>query len=203
MEDLTLGSLFSGIGGFDYGFEKAGFRTQWQVENNPTHRIVLAERFPHATRFNDVREVGKSNLEPVTVIMLYISESPRHVVESSLSAVLDDIPHETSWMTPHNWKLYLLRLLRSKSHASRAHRLSILLRLNSTGYKSVWVVRFSSLKRTDGVRWLSGKEALRLMGFPADWITKICTSITQREMPSSLPWQNGLPKKYSSRTKNN
>lgn len=51
----TLGSLFAGIGGFDLGFEAAGFRTMWQVEIDPVCRAVLADRFPQAERYEDVR----------------------------------------------------------------------------------------------------------------------------------------------------
>jgi site-specific DNA-cytosine methylase len=54
--------LFAGIGGFDIGFEEAGWRTKWQVEINPTNRAVLADRFPHAAQFEDVRKVGKTEL---------------------------------------------------------------------------------------------------------------------------------------------
>jgi len=64
----TIGSLFAGIGGFDVGFEKAGYRTAWQVEINPVNRAVLADRFPHARQFEDVRECGARNLPAVDVI---------------------------------------------------------------------------------------------------------------------------------------
>lgn len=51
----TVGSLFAGIGGFDLGFEQAGFTTAWQVEIADVPRAVLADRFPHAKQFTDVR----------------------------------------------------------------------------------------------------------------------------------------------------
>ena len=51
----TIGSLFAGIGGFDLGFEQAGFTTAWQVKIKPECRAVLADHFPHARQFADVR----------------------------------------------------------------------------------------------------------------------------------------------------
>lgn len=51
----TVGSLFAGIGGFDLGFEWAGFHTSWQVEIDPICKAVLSDRFLHATQFDDVR----------------------------------------------------------------------------------------------------------------------------------------------------
>jgi DNA (cytosine-5)-methyltransferase 1 len=65
---LNVGSLFAGIGGFDLGFERAGMHTAWQVEKNAYCRAVLAQHFPDAERFEDVRDVGAHNLAPVDLI---------------------------------------------------------------------------------------------------------------------------------------
>src|SRR5437868_5460774 len=65
---VNVGSLFSGIGGFELGFERAGMRVSWQVEQDAYCRAVLARHFPDAARFEDVREVGAQNLDPVDLI---------------------------------------------------------------------------------------------------------------------------------------
>src|SRR5437762_769573 len=52
---MTVGSLFSGIGGFDLGFERAGFEIKWQVEIDPFCRAVLAKHWPQVRRYEDVR----------------------------------------------------------------------------------------------------------------------------------------------------
>jgi len=65
---MTAGSLFSGIGGFDLGFEQAGFNTFWQVEIDDKCLTTLSKHFPNAQRYTDVTEVGSHNLSPVDVI---------------------------------------------------------------------------------------------------------------------------------------
>jgi len=52
---LTFGSLFAGIGGFDLGFERAGMRCAWQVEIDPFCQRVLAKHWPDVRRWDDVR----------------------------------------------------------------------------------------------------------------------------------------------------
>lgn len=64
----TLGSLFAGIGGMDLGLERAGFEVRWQVEIDPFCRQVLAKHWPNVARYEDVRDVGAHNLEPVDLI---------------------------------------------------------------------------------------------------------------------------------------
>jgi DNA (cytosine-5)-methyltransferase 1 len=65
---MRVGSLFSGIGGFDLGFERAGFDITWQVEIDDYANRVLAKHWPHVARYRDVRECGAANLAPVDVI---------------------------------------------------------------------------------------------------------------------------------------
>ena len=65
----TVGSLFSGIGGVDLAFERAGFQIAFQVENNTFCQRVLAKHWPDVKRFEDVRNVGKHNLPIVDVLV--------------------------------------------------------------------------------------------------------------------------------------
>src|SRR3990167_1173149 len=68
-ETMTHGSLFSGIGGFDLGFQRAGIRTVFQVEIDPYCRKVLGRHFPEAKRYEDIRTVlAGSSPEPVSII---------------------------------------------------------------------------------------------------------------------------------------
>lgn len=65
---LTVGSLFAGIGGFDLGFERAGFEIKWQVEIDDYCSRVLAKHWPHVRRYGDIRAIDWTTVEPVDVV---------------------------------------------------------------------------------------------------------------------------------------
>ena len=59
---LTVGSLFSGIGGIDLGLERAGHRTLWFCEVDPFCRRVLRKHWPHVPIYEDIRELRGADI---------------------------------------------------------------------------------------------------------------------------------------------
>lgn len=53
--NLTHGSLFSGIGGFEKGAEKAGIETIWNCEYEKYNRKRLSKHWPETKQFTDIR----------------------------------------------------------------------------------------------------------------------------------------------------
>ena len=51
---MTHGSLFSGIGGFELGAQRAGIKTIWNCEINPFCRKILKKHFPETTQYTDI-----------------------------------------------------------------------------------------------------------------------------------------------------
>ena len=55
---MNVGSTFSGVGGFDLGFERAGMSVVWQAEIDEWCRRVLRGHWPDAAIYDDVRAVN-------------------------------------------------------------------------------------------------------------------------------------------------
>lgn len=60
---LTVGSLFTGIGGLDLGLEHAGMHVVWQAENDPYCTRILHKHWPHVPNLGDVTTIDWSNVE--------------------------------------------------------------------------------------------------------------------------------------------
>jgi len=65
---LTVGSLFSGIGGFDLGLERAGMKVIWQSEIDPFACKVLKKHWPDVPNLGDIKKIDWTNIERPDVI---------------------------------------------------------------------------------------------------------------------------------------
>jgi DNA (cytosine-5)-methyltransferase 1 len=64
---ITLASFFAGIGGFDLGFERAGFESVWQCEVKPFCLDILEQHWPNVERSTDIREVKANEIPKASV----------------------------------------------------------------------------------------------------------------------------------------
>jgi len=55
---LTVGSLFSGIGGLDLGLERAGMNVIWQSEIDPYGCRVLKKHWPEVVNHGNIKEIN-------------------------------------------------------------------------------------------------------------------------------------------------
>ena len=66
---VTCGSLFSGIGGFCFGFERAGFETLWANDNDQKVSMTYKKNFESVEFLEqDIAKLETSKLRPVDVI---------------------------------------------------------------------------------------------------------------------------------------
>lgn len=68
VKPLTVGSLFSGIGGLDLGLERAGMDVIWQSEIDPYACRVLEKHWPKVPNYGDIKKIKWGNIPRPDVI---------------------------------------------------------------------------------------------------------------------------------------
>lgn len=71
---LTVGGLFSGIGGIELGFEQAGFKINWSNEIDENCAKTFKFNHKHELIVEDIGKINFKKLKPVDV--LYKKEPP-------------------------------------------------------------------------------------------------------------------------------
>jgi DNA (cytosine-5)-methyltransferase 1 len=64
----TYGSLFSGVGGFDMGFDQAEYDCVFQVEWDKNCQQILTKHWPEVPKWLDVQEVNGAEIPPCDVL---------------------------------------------------------------------------------------------------------------------------------------
>jgi len=65
---LTVGSLFSGIGGFDLGLERAGMKVIWQSEIDQFACKVLKKHWPNVPNLGDITKIDWTKVERPNIV---------------------------------------------------------------------------------------------------------------------------------------
>jgi DNA (cytosine-5)-methyltransferase 1 len=63
---FSVASFFSGIGGFDLGFQNTGFKITYQCENNKFCNAILNKHWPEVPRASDIRKITDTSGIPVS-----------------------------------------------------------------------------------------------------------------------------------------
>lgn len=66
---MIVGSLFSGIGGFDLAARWMGWRTAWFSEINPYSNAVLKKHWPDVPNYGDITQIDPTQLEPIDILV--------------------------------------------------------------------------------------------------------------------------------------
>ena len=67
MKNLTLGSLFSGSGGFELAGMLAGITPIWNSEIEPYPILVTHNRLPSVQHYGDISKLNGAELPPSAV----------------------------------------------------------------------------------------------------------------------------------------
>lgn len=67
-EPITMGSLFSGIGGFEVAAQWYDVEVLWQSEIEPWAVELLKHRFPQVKQLGDICNINGAEIEPVDII---------------------------------------------------------------------------------------------------------------------------------------
>ena len=68
MKELTLGSLFDGIGGFPLAASRYGIKTLWASEIEPFPIKVTKIRLPDMKHLGDITKINGAEIDPVDII---------------------------------------------------------------------------------------------------------------------------------------
>ena len=66
--DITMGSLFSGFGGFEIAAQRYDVKVLWQSEIEPWAIELLKKRFPDAVQLGDINNINGYDIPPVDII---------------------------------------------------------------------------------------------------------------------------------------
>ncbi|TRW18084.1 DNA (cytosine-5-)-methyltransferase [Glacieibacterium frigidum] len=146
MRPLLHSSFFSGVGGFDLGFERAGIETVFLCEKKAFCRRVLNRHWPDVPTFEDVQDVDP-NIIPDSEIwtagfpcqdLSLARMGPRAGLRGSQSGLFHEFANLVRWRSP---RIVVLENVHGLLTSHRGRDFAIVLKtLDELGYGVAWRV---------------------------------------------------------------
>ena len=88
MDKVMVGSLFSGIGGIDLGFEQAGFEIAWANDLDTAACKTYRNNFPNTVLIEgDVRNINPHTLSDIDVLIAGFTSSRYFLKDSFIMSM--------------------------------------------------------------------------------------------------------------------
>jgi DNA (cytosine-5)-methyltransferase 1 len=168
---VSVGSLFSGIGGMDKGLERAGMDIRWQVEIDPFCQRVLGKYWPKLLVHDDIRTF--EGMEPVDVLCGGFPcqdvsvAGKRKGMDGERSSLWSEFARLIGSLEPQ-W--IMVENVRGLLSVDSGQFFSGILRfLAASGYDATWKVLrasdFGALHRRERVFLVANRDSERIKGF--------------------------------------
>jgi DNA (cytosine-5)-methyltransferase 1 len=142
----SIASFFAGIGGFDLGFEQAGFKVKFQCEINTFCREVLEYHWPSLTAHEDITTLESSSIPECDVwcggfpcqdlSVASGGSNGRHGLKGARSGLFFQLARLANEKKP---KVILIENVHGLLNANQGHDFAELLtQLSSLGYSVSW-----------------------------------------------------------------
>jgi DNA (cytosine-5)-methyltransferase 1 len=182
---LTVGSLFSGIGGLDLGLERAGMKVIWQSEIDPYCNKVLNKHWPKVINHGNIKDIDWGTVERPDIICGGYPCQPFSTAGNRRGT--DDPRHLWPWVRD---AISALRPSYAVLENVRGHLsmggLQVIGELAEIGYDAEWRVVSAA-----GVGAPHRRDRIIILAYPNN--TRERTSqrdMEQQDAPSSTKWLN-------------
>lgn len=175
-QEITMGSLFSGSGGFELAGSIFGIRPIWASEIEPFPILVTTKNFPEMKHLGDINKLNGADLEPVTIIA---GGSPCQ--DMSIAGKREGLDGSRSNLFRE--QIRIIKEMRESDRAAGRHGVACFAQQAIGEYEES--EKASCLKRrdykdsTDLILWeyiirrLTPLECCRLQGFPDNWAEEL------------------------------
>jgi DNA (cytosine-5)-methyltransferase 1 len=196
---LTVGGLFSGIGGIELGFEQAGFKINWSNEIDEKCAKTFKFNHKHQLIVEDIAKINFKKLQPVDVLtggfpcQAFSVAGYRKGFDDARGNVFFQICRAIEEL-PKKPKVLLLENVKNLKTHNLGHTAKVITNsLRDLGYSVLWNI-FNTSEHTDIPQNRERTFIICFLG-ESDWELDFKNNLSSRKFVEHLPLSKSKNKK--------